>query len=292
MITVIGASGHIGKALAGQLLAAGEKVRAVARSADKLAPLAAKGAEVLAGNATDAAFLARAFQGATAAFAFFPPDPQSDDYGAAQDRMGEAIISAMRTSGIGHVVFMSSIGADVGQGAGLIAGLHRQEERFKALSGANVLLLRPGFFMTNFEFMAGLIKSQGIAGGGLAADMPLPMIAPTDIATVAVKALRSRDWTGIVVRDLLGPRNLTLAEATSILGQRIGRPELKYVQFNYADLEKALLQMGMKSSYAGLYVEMCRGFNEGKLVPRLGRSPDAPTPTRFEDFTDELAKAF
>ena len=61
MITVMGASGHIGRRITELLLDSGEKVRALARSKEKLAPLEKKGAEVQTGDAADARFLASAF---------------------------------------------------------------------------------------------------------------------------------------------------------------------------------------------------------------------------------------
>jgi uncharacterized protein YbjT (DUF2867 family) len=44
--------------------------------------------------------------------------------------------------------------------------------------------------------------------------------------SVAAKALQTRDWHGVVVRELLGPRDLTYAEATRIVGKRIKKPDL------------------------------------------------------------------
>lgn len=64
MITVMGATGHTGRAITHRLLAAGEKVRAVGRSESGLAELASAGADPIAGDASDAAFLTRAFDGA------------------------------------------------------------------------------------------------------------------------------------------------------------------------------------------------------------------------------------
>jgi hypothetical protein len=109
---------------------------------------------------------------------------------------------------------------------------------------------------------------------------------------VAAKALKARDWKGIVVREPLGPRDLSYFEATRILGQRIGKPDLRYVQFSYADEAKALVQAGLSESFAGLYVEMTRAFNEGKVKSGKGRTPESTTPTRFEDFASELARAY
>lgn len=292
MIVVMGATGHTGKEITKALLKTGEKVRALGRSESKLAELQAAGAETLAGDATDAAFLTRAFPRADAVYTLFPPDPQSPDFRAKQDRIGEAIVKGIRENGVKHVVFLSSIGADQPSGTGPIAGLHAQEERLRRLGGANVLLLRPASFFENFSATLGLIKHQGINGGSVAPDLELPMIATRDIAEVAAKALAARDWKGVVVRELLGPRDLSYAEATRILGERIGKPGLQYVQFPYADMAKALTQMGLSENMANLYVEMTRAFNEGRVKSLKGRTPESTTPTRFEDFVQELARVY
>ena len=81
-------------------------------------------------------------------------------------------------------------------------------------------------------------------------DLEMPMIAARDIADVAARALKARDWTGVVVRELLGPRDLTYAEATRIIGAHIGKPDLQYVQFPYADFAASLAQMGISRNVA------------------------------------------
>ena len=292
MITVMGATGHTGKKITEALLKAGEKVRALGRSESKLAGLKSSGAEVLTGNVTDPAFLTKAFRGADAVYTLLPTDRHSPDYRAEQDREGEAIANAIRNSGVRYVVALSSIGADLSEGTGPIAGLHAQEERLKRLKGVNLLLLRPVSFFENFYETLGLIKHEGINGDSVAPDLSVPMVATRDIADVAAKALKARDWKGIVVRELLGPRDLSYSEATRILGQRIGKPDLRYVQFSYADEANALVQAGLSESFASLYVEMTRAFNEGKVKSEKGRTPENTTPTQFEDFAGELARAY
>ena len=140
--------------------------------------------------------------------------------------------------------------------------------------------------------MITVIKHEGINEDSVAPDLAVPMIATRDIADVAAKALKARDWEGVVVRELLGPRDLTYSEATRILGERIGKPDLNYVQISYAEMAKALVQAGLSESFAGLYVEMTRSFNEGKVKPSEDRKPENTTPTRFEDFAGELAGAY
>jgi len=292
MITVMGATGHTGQKIAETLLKGGQKVLALGRTEGKLAQLRRAGAGVLSGDTADAAFLARAFGGADAVYTLLPTDRRAPDYRAEQDRQGEAIVKAIRESGVRYVVALSSLGADLSGGTGPIAGLHAQEERLKRLEGTNALLLRPVSFFENFYDVLGLIEHEGINGDAVTPDLAVPMVATRDIADVAAKALTTRDWKGVVVRELLGPRDLSHSEATRILGERIGKPDLRYVQFSYADEAKALVQAGMSESFAHLYVEMTRAFNEGKVKPRAGRTLENTTPTRFEDFAAELARAY
>jgi uncharacterized protein YbjT (DUF2867 family) len=290
MITVMGASGNTGKKIATSLIKSGESVRALGRSADKLSALKSSGAEVMVGDANDSAFLTRAFQSADAVYTLLPTDPRAPDYRAEQDRQGEAIVTAIRKSGVKYVVALSSLGADLAEGTGIILGLHAQEERLKQLEDANVLLLRPVSFFENFYSALPLIKYEGINGDSVAADLPLPMIATADIAEVAANALKARDWKGVVVKELLGQRDLTFAEATRIIGENVGRPDLEYVQLSDANEINALVNAGLSESFATLYVDMNRALNNGTLKPT--RNGNNTTSTRFEDFADELRRAY
>jgi uncharacterized protein YbjT (DUF2867 family) len=288
MITVMGGTGNTGKKIGQALLKAGEKVRALGRSESKLAELKRAGAEVLAGDTNDVVFLAKAFRGADAVYTLLLTDQRARDYRAEQDRQGDAIEKAIRDSRVRYVVALSSIGADLDQG-GVIAGLHAQEERLEKIDGINLLLLRPVSFFENFYSSLALIKQEGINGDSVEADLAITMVATRDIADAAAKALMARDWTGVVVRELLGASDISYSEATRILGERIGKPDLQYVQFSYEDQANALVQAGLSESFAKLYVEMTRAFNEGRIKPT--RTPENTTPTRFEDFANEWASA-
>jgi uncharacterized protein YbjT (DUF2867 family) len=275
-----------------EALQRGEKVRALGRSAERLAPLRAHGAEVMAGDANDVGYLARAFAGADAVYTLIPPDPKAPDFRATQDRLGEATVRALRESGVRSVAFLSSLGADLASGNGPIAGLHAQEERLKALGVQNLLFLRAGYFFENHLATLQLIKQQGVNGGALAPDLPMAMVATRDIGKLAANALLARDFRGVVIQEILGPRDLTMAEATRIIGERIGKPDLRYVQLGYDDFQKNLVQMGLSPSIAGLYTEMVRAFNEGRIRSVQGRNPQNTTPTTFESFAAEIAAAY
>jgi len=291
MITVMGATGNTGKAVAENLLEQGIKVRALGRSADKLAGLAAKGAEVATGDVNDVAYLTKAFSGVDAVYALIPPDGSAKDFRAYQDKVGESITAALAASGAKRVVFLSSLGADQPSGTGPIAGLHAQEARLKAVAGLSTIALRPTYFMENQFGSLPMIKHQGITGGAIRGDLAFPQIATHDIAKAAAKALTEKTQ-GYEVRELLGPRDLSLAEAAKILGARIGKPDLAYVQFPYDAFAGALTQVGLSADVARLYAEMAQAFNEGTIKSLAGRSAATTTPTTFESFSEILAGAY
>ena len=142
-------------------------------------------------------------------------------------------------------------------------------------------------FMENQLMNIGLIKAQGINGSAYRGDRKFAMIAAKDIAAYAAEHLAKRDFGGSMVRPLLGQRDLSLIEATQIIGKKIGKPELTYVSFSYKDAEAWLGKAGWSPDMARLYLEMSRAFNGGRIGPAM-RTFDNTTPTTFEQFCDEV----
>ncbi len=293
LVTITGATGNIGKALALDLLGRGVRVRAVARRAEGLAALAAKGAEARAGDLGDAAFLADAFRGADAVFAMIPPDYATPDMRAYQRRTGAGLADALAKAGARRVVFLSSIGAGLPSGTGPIAGLHEMEERLSKMDGLASVSLRPASFMENLLAAIPLIKSAGINGSAARGDVSLPMVATRDIAAVAADLLAAPTFAGHATRDIFGPRDYTHREATAILGAAIGKPDLAYVEFSYEDFHKAIVGMGFSKSAADNFVEMYEAMNAGRIQAMANRTALSTTPTTLERFArDVFAPAF
>ena len=293
MITVMGATGNTGRKITEALLEAGEDVRALGRSPEKLAELAALGAETVAGDVRDAEFLTGAFAGADAVYTLTAFDPTLPDYHADQDRRGEAIAAAIRASGVRHVVVLSALGAELASGNGLIASLHRHERRLRALDGVNVMLLRPGAFFEGFHAALETIRHEGVVADSVAPGAKVPMIATADVAAVAAAALRDRSWRGVVVQELTGPRDLTYPEVATAIGQAIGQPDLQYVQLPGEQLAAILTEAaGFSPDFAALLVEFNDALSEGRLRPLAGRDERITTPTEFGEFAAELAHAY
>jgi uncharacterized protein YbjT (DUF2867 family) len=290
VIAVVGATGHIGSVLTEELLKKGHEVRALGRDKAKLDALASKGAKTKVAAFDDAAALTDAFKGADAAFTMIPPNYASENFSGWQDASGEAIAKAVSQAKVKHVVDLSSVGAQHASGTGPITGLHRQEKRLEKIAGINLLHLRASYFMENHFWSIPTIKGAGVNGSPLKPDLPFSQVATPDIARKAAERLDALDFKGRVVVEFGGPRELTMKEATAILGRAIGKADLAYVQFPYEDAEKAIIGSGMKPGTAKLMVEMYRGFNEGLC------KPETPVQDRgaitLEDFARGFAQAF
>lgn len=282
MIAITGATGNIGSKIAETLLSEGQRVRCIARSREKLAALADRGAEVQSLSLADTKALTQALSGVEALFAMIPPNYQAPDFLAYQEMVGTSLVRAIQAAGVRYVVNLSSIGAHLPDKTGPIRGLHAQEQRLNQVEGLHLVHLRPTYFMENLLASVPLIQSMNIMGSAIRADLPMPMIATRDIAAVAARRLAQKDFSGQTVVELLGQRDLTMAEVARIVGRKIDRPDLNYVQFSYADTRKALVDMGFSDDVADLFVEMSRAFNEELIQGH--RTPRNTTETSFEDF--------
>jgi len=293
MITVMGATGRTGSRICQTLLEAGIPVRALGRNAERLAPLAAAGAQVAVGEPSDAAFLTEAFQGAEALYTLLAYGPDTEDYRQQQAAQGEAIVQAIRASGVRRVVFLSSVGAEVPAGTGPIISLHDQEQRLHQLPPeVEVLMLRSGALFENLYGALEIVRAFGCYSDAVAPDVPVPMVATQDVADAAARALLSLDWQGRVTREVLGQRDLSYAEATRLLGAAIGRPELPYVAVPPLELASALREAGYSASVAACYAELGEAISTGRVRAQEARSARNTTATPFEDFAQAWAEAY
>jgi uncharacterized protein YbjT (DUF2867 family) len=288
MYVVLGATGNTGSVISNSLLVKGEKVRVVGRDAARLQRFVRKGAEAFTANVSDAAALTDAFKGARAAYLMLPPSMTSQDYRADQERESDAIAKAVRESGLRYAVHLSSYGAHVPEGTGPIAGLHSSEQKLNAISALNVLHLRAAYFMENNLAAIGMIHGMGMFGHALLPDLKLPMIATRDIGDYAAQRLVDLDFSGKQTHELLGERDLSMTEATAVIARGIGRPDLRYVQFPYEEVQQVLLQMGIPPKSAALFIEMYKAINAGVVAPQEPRSPENTTPTSFEKFVQDV----
>ena len=280
MHVILGASGNTGSIIADSLLSKGKKVRVVGRDAGRLQRFVRQGAEAFTGDVSDAAALTKAFSGARAAYALLPPITSRED----QERESDAIAQAVTESGLRYAVHLSSYGAHVPEGTGPVTGLHSSEQKLNAIGGLNVLHLRAAYFMENNLAAVSMIQEMGIFGHALLPDLKLPMMTTRDVGNYAAQRLLDLDFSGKQTRELLGERDLSasMAEATAIIARGIGKPDLRYVQFPYDQVQQVLEQMGMAPKKAAVYIEMFKAINAGVLAAQEPRSLENTRRLRLE----------
>jgi uncharacterized protein YbjT (DUF2867 family) len=288
MYTVFGATGNIGSVITTVLLENSEQVRVVGRNAGKLQKYVQKGAEAFVSDVSDEAAMKQALTGARAAFLIIPPNPVSPDYRAEQERMGDSIAAAVKKSALQYAVNLSSFAAQAETGTGPISGLHRFEKKLNAIEKLNVLHLRPAYFFENHLNSINMMQMTGMIGGALKADLPIPQIATRDIGAFAAERLLKLDFNAKQTCELLGQRDLSMNEVASVIGRAIGKPDLRYAQFRYDQVEQFLLQAGTPAKTAAYFTEMFYGINGGIVMATEPRSAENTTPTSIETFVKEV----
>jgi uncharacterized protein YbjT (DUF2867 family) len=288
MYVILGATGNTGAGVAELLLAKHQSVRVVGRSKERLTRFTSRGADGFVADVTDSAALEKAFQGARAVYALIPPNMTSQNVRAYQDEVVASIAKGLEASGVNHVVALSSYGADKPDKTGPVVGLHVMEERFAKIPNLNVLFLRAGYFMENLLPQIEVIKNFGMMAGPVKADLPLPMIATRDIASVAGEALLELKFSGHQTRELQGQRDVTYVEVARVIGTAIGRPALAYVQLPGEQIIQAMTQMGMSKNMASSIVEMADSLNSGYMRMLEPRSIANSNPTPLERFVQDV----
>lgn len=293
MYLITGASGNTGKRIALNLLRANQQVIAVSRNAEHIQELIQHGAIPAIGDLRDSEFMTNQLKKAKAAYLLIPPNFQVDDFRAYQFETADSLSKAVKESGIKHVVMLSSVGAHLNADSGVILGLHYFEQQLKSIEGLNTIALRAGFFMQNFLNNIGLIKNMNIHGGfPIEGQIRFGMIHVNDIADAATSHLLALNFSGFSFQNLTGERELSLAEATAVLGKAIGKPELPWVTFSYEDAKNGMVGAGIPENLANLYVDFSKAINDGRLLTDFQSDLNSKTPTSIEAFAAEFAAAY
>lgn len=286
-IVVLGATGTVGSKIAQILINGGHHVTLVARHTEKLETYRKQGVEIIAAEITDADQLTRAFTGVDSAFVLLPDNVKAENTRAYQRQVTGTLIEAIQRSGIRYIVNMSSLGSHMHEGNGIMGGTGEQEVRLNQLEGVNVLHIRSAYFMENFLRTIGMVKQAGINGTVAAANHAIPMVATRDVAQVAAGHLANLDFSGKSVHAVMGPRDYTYAELTSIVGNAIGKPDLPYVQLPVEQVREVFLGNGFSPDFVSNLIEMGTAISTGYMNYQK-RDESTTTATTAEEFASEV----
>lgn len=257
LILVSGATGQQGGAVTRSLLNRGFPIRALTRDPEKpeAQALAEGGAELVRGDLEDRSSLDQALEGV---YGVFSVQNFWESGYEREVQQGKTLADAAKAASVRHVVYSSVGSAHRETGISHFDSKWEVEE-YKRQIDLPYTILRPVFFMQNWEMMREQILESGTLAQPLDPDKPLQQMNVEDIGAFAAIAFEKPDeWLGREV-DLAGDE-LTMPQVAEAMSLVTGR-EVEYYQVPWDQFEE---QMGEE------FTVMYRWFNEVGYEANIG----------------------
>ncbi|MGL5082181.1 MAG: NmrA family NAD(P)-binding protein [Microcoleaceae cyanobacterium] len=262
MYIVSGATGQTGSVVARSLLEKGLPVRVIVRSEEKGKDWKNLGAEVAIADVQDADALTQALGGGKVLYLMNPPNYQSENMFEETKKVIKAFQTAIENSSLKKLVILSSIGAHLPSGTGVIGTVHLLEQAFKD-SEIPTTFVRASSFMENWNSVLESVKSEGVLPSFLQPlDKKYPQIATEDIGCVAAEAMLETS-EGMQIKELAGflysPNDVTEA-FSKVLGKKV--KAIAIPENQWLDIFKTFCSQ----RDAEMMVELNRGINSNHLT--------------------------
>ena len=278
MIVVTTPTGDIGSRVLAHVLGAGRDVRVVLRDPARLADGVRERAQVVAGSHSDADVIARALDGATAAFWLPPGPPTADGPEAAYVEFSRAFCDALPASSVTHVVGVSALGRGWDGPSGHVTASLAMDDMI-GVTGVAYRALACASLMDNVARQADAIRDMGAFFQPTPGDLRLPHVAKRDVAAVAARLLLDPSWNGVAEVPLHGPADLTFDEMAATISEVTGRM-VRFQEIPMDDFAAMMTSMGASDGMAQGYAQMLTAKNEGMDTMRLP-TDRSDTPTTF-----------
>jgi uncharacterized protein YbjT (DUF2867 family) len=131
---------------------------------------------------------------------------------------------------------------------------------------------------------------MGMIASNYGADDIIPWVSPIDIASSIadeiVKPLKGRKVLYVASEEF------SCNEVARILGEAIGRPDLKWVIIPDEQLLAGLLSAGLPKQFAEGLVEMNASQHNGKLFEDYYKNKPSLGKTKLKEWAKEFAEAY
>lgn len=294
-IILTGSLGHISQPLTTQLVAGGNSVTVISSKEDRRAEIETLGATAAIGSVEDIDFLTRTFTGADAVYTMVPPNHYFDktlDLIPYYERLGANYYQAVKSAAVKRLINLSTIGGNLSEGNGILKGAHRVEQTLNKLGDEVAIThMRPTSFYYNLYGYADSIKNQGLIAANYGGEDIVPWVSPLDIADAVAEELLTVN-PGNKVRYVCS-EELSCNETARILGEAVGKPDLKWVRITDEEALSHLLTAGMNPKIAEGLVEMYGALHTGLLAKDYyANRPAVMGKVKMKDFAKEFAAVF
>lgn len=295
-IIVTGSLGNISKPLTKELVSKGHDVTVISTSSERESEIEALGAKAAIGSMKNVDFLTKTFTGADVVYAmealnagvFFD---HNIDFIEANTQIGENYKEAFEKSGVKNIVHLSSIGAHLPSGNGILAFHYNVEQVLNELpQDVSIKFMRPvGFYYNMYSFIP-TIKSQNLIIQNYGGDEKEPWVSPLDIASVIAEEIE-KPFNGREVR-YIASEEISPNDIAKTLGEAIGNPELKWLTVPDEDLLNGMINAGMNPKTAKGFVEMNAARGNGVLYEDYYKNRPVLGYVKVKDFAEDFAKAY
>ncbi len=290
-IIVTGSLGNISKPLAEELVQKQHEVSVISSSADKQKDIEALGTTAAIGSVEDVDFLTATFKGADAVYCMIPPSNYRDqnlDLTAHVSKIADNYVQAIEQSGVKRVVFLSSIGAHLAEGNGIIQVYHVVENLLNKLSDVAITYMRPTSFYYNLLGYIGMVTQGFIAANY--GENKIVWVSPKDIAAAIADEIVTLN--GKKIRYVASDER-TGSETAAVLGAAIGNPDLKWTIISDEQSQKGMEAAGLKPDIAAGLVEMYASARSGKFWEDFEmHKPEKMGRVKLEEYAKEFAAAY
>jgi len=259
---ITGATGHLGRLVVEQLLAAGVPagdIIATGRATDKIKDLADQGVQVRAVELSDPAAVRAAVAEADRVLLVSGMDLGGR---VAQHRN---VIDAAREAGTGLVAYTSIVNA--GTTTIRLAADHQATEQLLRDSGVPYVVLRNSWYHENYTDRLPVFLAQGAIPGS-AGEGRISAAARADYAAAAVRVLTTDGHAGQAY-ELGSDEPFTLAQLAAEISAQSGK-EVRYVDLPEAEYAKSLQEHGVPELMADLIAETDAAAAHGTLYTASG----------------------
>jgi len=221
MYAVMGATGHVGSAVANYLLERGEKVLAIVRERKRAEKLSAAGADVVEVDVHDVAGLRNVFQRCRRAFLLNPPADISTDTDTEERKTVRCILQAFEGSRLEFAVAESTYGAHPGERCGDLNVLYELEQGLQN-QPIPVVIQRAAYYMSNWDAFLVPARESGKLPTLFPADFVIPMVDPEDLGRNAGRLLMQDEVRNHTIY-MEGPQRYSPNDVARAFSKALGR---------------------------------------------------------------------
>jgi len=295
-IIVTGSLGNISRPLTEELLGKGHDVTVISSSFARQAEIESLGAKAAIGTLEDVDFLAETFKGADVIYAMEAINSKAFfnheiDFIEANIQIAKNYKEAIEKSNVKNIIHLSSIGAHMDKGNGILAFHYEVEKILNTLpENVSIKFMRPVGFYYNMLAFIPTIHSDNAIIQNYGGDEKEPWVSPFDIAAVIVEEVE-KPFMGREIR-YIASEEISPNKIAQTLGEAIGKPDLQWIVISDDDLLNNLVKAGMNPETAKGFVEMNMARRGNVLYEDYYRNRPVLGKIKVQDFAKDFAEIY